>query len=602
MRRRLLWSAVVVGWVVATLAGCGGGRNEPTLPSAPTGTVEGRLVSTSSGRQGAVASRFTVHVHGAEDRIQWRAQVRTDGYFRIENVPAGEQTITIEDTQSHQGAVLVVFVRPGQVVNVGEVVPQPLGQIAGLVTDATTGKPIARARILARPVESEGETLSVLPSRPMFVSVTNAQGSYTLLVPEGTYLVEARHPNYEAAADTVVVQVGRTTSLDFQLTPRQDLGTVYGTVTAVVNGLQVPVPGALVALVPEGIVVPTDEMPPSPPEMTVGDVVKALQNPVKGAGQVPRKGRRPLFTFTKADGSYELTNVPAGSYRAIAMKPGYGKDEKVVTVEANQQVRVDFVLQANFGIVKGRVTDAETGQPIEGAVVVAVRKGDPWWIWDGWRPTPAEAGRPVWHRPKKERGGAMGRDIVPFPPLPPVIPPIRDGAITDRNGEYQLLLPPGDYFVTATADNYEWQAKEVDGLQAGQQVIVDFALRKFVNSWDNLEVTLSVPSSVRQGEPVPLLLTVRNVGNEPVHLEIALPEADFAVLTEEGEEVWRWSHGKAFPEVMQMITLQPGEARTYREVWRQVDNDGRPVPAGNYSVVGIFASTLEDEQSLTIIP
>ncbi len=607
---RLVGSVVVTILLAMALLGCGGGKTNPlSQPDyPPTGTVEGRLVVPNSGRQAPVMSRFTVRVHGTEERIQWRAQVRTEGFFRIENVPAGEQTITLEDPQSGWGAVLVVFIRPGQVVNVGEVEPTPLGQIAGMVTELGTGKPVARARIVARPVESSDEPLSQLPLRPLFSTITNQQGAYSLLVPEGTYLVEAYHPSYEPTASTASVQVGRTTALDFQLAPRQDLGTLFGTVTAVVNGAQVPVPGALVALVPQGISLP--EPPLTPLEMTVGEVVKALQNPVKGSGQVPRYGRRPLFTFTRADGSYEITGIPAGTYLAVALKRGYGRDEKTVTVEANQRVQADFVLQATWGVVKGTVTDGETGQPIAGALVIAVRKGDPWWDWDEWRPLAfARSNRPAWHRPKGAPAGGASPSIGQppmFPVLPPIVPPVRAGTVTDREGNYQLLLPPGDYFISATADGYDWQAQEVDGLQSGQTVVVDFALIKMQadeGDWESLEVTLSVPASVKQGTPVPLQLTVRNIGDQVLTLEFGLPEADFLVTTEDGREVWRWSHGKAFPAILQQIVLRPGEVRRFREVWRQVDNNGRRVPAGNYQVVGIFASRLQtDPQPLSIVP
>jgi len=49
--------------------------------------------------------------------------------------------------------------------------------------------------------------------------------------------------------------------------------------------------------------------------------------------------------------------------------------------------------------------------------------------------------------------------------------------VTDASGKYQLLLPPGDYFVASVAAGYEWQAQEVDNLPVGQTVQVDFALK-----------------------------------------------------------------------------------------------------------------------------
>ncbi|MGQ9461485.1 MAG: carboxypeptidase-like regulatory domain-containing protein, partial [Candidatus Fervidibacter sp.] len=184
-----------------------------------------------------------------------------------------------------------------------------------------------------------------------------------------------------------------------------------------VKGDLLPVPGALVMLKP-----PSEGA--SPENLTGGQLLKRL-------------------TFTKADGSFELTGVPAGTYTAIALKPGYSRDEKTVEVKVRERTRVDFVLQAQFATIFGQVTDAVTGQSIKNALVIAVRKGES---------------------------------------------PIRVGTITD-NGNYQLLLPllppvpllplpPAvDYFVVAVADGYKWQVRDVDGLQAGQTVQVDFALQ-----------------------------------------------------------------------------------------------------------------------------
>jgi hypothetical protein len=390
--------------------------------------------------------------------------------------------ISIEDEESQQGAVIVCFVRPGQVTNVGDVVPQPLGMIAGFVrTTDENGqlKPVPRARIIARPISDESDTVEELPARPFFTTITDKNGSYRLLVPEGTYLVEARHPDYEPASETVTVAALQTVALDFTLVPLpRETGTVYGTVMARVDdGNLIPVPGALVMLKPQG----TPE-PVISEKLTVGQLISKQMNPTQ-QGFVPPGPpiRRRLFTFTKADGSFELTGVPAGTYTAIAFKPGYGRDEKQVEVKTGVKVEVNFVLQAQFGTITGQVTDATTGNPIKGALVVAVRKGDNWWIWSGWEQMPLSGSkkpdRPVWHRP--DHGGHDGHPGIepPFPPLPPIEPPVRAGTVTDESGNYKLLLPPGDYFVAAVAEGYEWQAQEVNGLQTGQTVQVDFALQ-----------------------------------------------------------------------------------------------------------------------------
>jgi len=485
-RRMLITATAVAGLMLLALLGCGGGGGNPIsqTPSGQTGSVEGRLVTggSTTGKSRQVATRFKARVHGLETENTFRLQIRTNGEFRIDGVPAGEQVISIEDEESQQGAVFVCFVRPGQVTNVGDVVPQPLGMIAGFVrTTDENGqlKPVPRARIVARPISDESDTVEELPSRPFFTTITDRNGSYQLLVPEGTYLVEARHPDYEPASEIVTVKALNVTTLNFTLVPLpRETGTVYGTVMAQVDGNLIPVPGALVMLKPQG----TPE-PIISEKLTVGQLISAHMNPTQQGFMPPGPPiRHRFFTFTKADGSFELTGVPTGTYTAIAFKPNYGRDEKQVEVKAGEKVRVDFVLQAQFGIIVGQVTDATTGNPIKGALVIAVRKGDNWWIWDGWEIMPLSGSkrpnRPTWHRPNHgSQQGMPSQSPSIFPPLPPVEPPVRAGTVTDENGNYKLLLPPGDYFVAAVAEGYEWQAQEVDGLQVGQTVQVDFALQ-----------------------------------------------------------------------------------------------------------------------------
>lgn len=609
MRR---WSFVGLSVVVAFLLGCGGNKapikaGEGGTGSVPTGSVQGRLAS--AGMRQATFNRFIARVHGTGDKQKLVIQVQGDGIFRLDGVPSGWQTLTIEDPQGLQGAVIVAFVRPGQTTDVGEVVPQPMGKISGIVAEVDANgnrvKPIPHARMIAHPMQSEQESLGDLSERPVFTALSDDRGSYELLLPPGKYLVEARHPDYEPAAQTVTVQALSTVALDFGLHPRPpQVGTVVGTVKAQWNGQLVAVAGALVGLIPKESSAPSP--PPPPPSLTVGALMSTMQ---KGKMHPDDQPHHWLFTFTKADGTFELTGVPAGNYTAIAFKRGLGEDRKDITVQANATVTVDFNLQMPVGIVQGQVTDAATGKSIAGAVIVAVSKGDPWWDWDDWRSEKEGRKKPVWVRPEDDDHAHSGTPPN-FGHLPHIIPPIRDGTVTDDNGRYQLLLPTGSYFIAAFAQGYQAQAQGVDNLQTGQTVTVDFALAPLSASPStelrSLSLRLQVEPQVRAGEEVTMRLKVKNKGSQPISLTFPTGQRyDFLVTTPDHQSVWVWSHGKSFTQAVNTLTLSPGQEVEFEEEWHQTDNDGKSVRPGTYLVKGILQTQPPREtewQSLVILP
>jgi hypothetical protein len=83
------------------------------------------------------------------------------------------------------------------------------------------------------------------------------------------------------------------------------------------------------------------------------------------------------------------------------------------------------------------------------------------------------------------------------------------------------------------------------------------------------------PSSAR------LLLHVTNSGSEPVAFTFPTAQRhDLVVTTREGEEVWRWSNGMAFAQVVSRATLQPGETWGMSAVWEYGSRTGEYVATG----------------------
>ena len=113
-------------------------------------------------------------------------------------------------------------------------------------------------------------------------------------------------------------------------------------------------------------------------------------------------------------------------------------------------------------------------------------------------------------------------------------------------------------------------------------------------TYENVELALFTDKTTyKLGEVITLTLTVTNKGGSP--LEIAFSSAqqyDF-LITVGGEEIWRWSYGKAFAAVLTEVTLAPSEAVVYQEKWSQTDNQGKAASPGNYQVIGVLTAEPE---------
>lgn len=61
---------------------------------------------------------------------------------------------------------------------------------------------------------------------------------------------------------------------------------------------------------------------------------------------------------------------------------------------------------------------------------------------------------------------------------------------------------------------------------------------------------------------------VTNAGDDPIDLQFSDgQEADLAVEDPDGNEVWRWSAGRMFAQMLQQKELGPGETATYEFEW-----------------------------------
>jgi hypothetical protein len=90
-------------------------------------------------------------------------------------------------------------------------------------------------------------------------------------------------------------------------------------------------------------------------------------------------------------------------------------------------------------------------------------------------------------------------------------------------------------------------------------------------------------SFFEQGEPIQLIVTV--AVRDPMTLYYRTSQRyDLAVINAGGQEVWRWSHDRAFAQVTEEVPLEANGTLSSLETWDQRDNDGQQVPPGNYRI------------------
>lgn len=127
---------------------------------------------------------------------------------------------------------------------------------------------------------------------------------------------------------------------------------------------------------------------------------------------------------------------------------------------------------------------------------------------------------------------------------------------------------------------------------------------------DRIEGNLRYEASIAKkafdpGEAVEVALAVRNTGSSPAPVTFSSGQRyDLVIRRPRGDEVWRWSHDKAFIQVVQTVTLKPGEALPFRVAWDQRDLQGRRVDPGTYEAVAVFMGRVEgaDRPSLQLQP
>ena len=200
------------------------------------------------------------------------------------------------------------------------------GTLAGVVTDASNGHPIA------------GATVSIFngPTR-VNSGVSGLDGSYVVPnLPVGNYNLFVTAPNYQNFTGPLFsVQAGQTTVQNVAMIP---IATGFGTI----NG-------------------------------TITDA--STKQPINGATVTARLGSSNFTAMTGLFGNYSISGLAPGTYAVMASATGYQNSTltMAVTLAAGQNATVNGALTPSAGglaTVLVQVTDANTGTAAIGASVI----------------------------------------------------------------------------------------------------------------------------------------------------------------------------------------------------------------------------------------
>jgi hypothetical protein len=96
----------------------------------------------------------------------------------------------------------------------------------------------------------------------------------------------------------------------------------------------------------------------------------------------------------------------------------------------------------------------------------------------------------------------------------------------------------------------------------------------------SLDCSLAVSAS---SSAVDFTFHVENTGSDPVELNFSSAQTHDVTVTSGGSEVWRFSEGKMFAQMMQSETLAGGDAVRYEATWEDPD-------PGDYEAVAELAT------------
>jgi len=98
-------------------------------------------------------------------------------------------------------------------------------------------------------------------------------------------------------------------------------------------------------------------------------------------------------------------------------------------------------------------------------------------------------------------------------------------------------------------------------------------------------------------EPIIITLTVFNYTEDSLTFVFTSSKRYDFIIKKDEKDIWRWSEGRFFAQVMGEEKIEPGETLIYKEIYNPEDK----IPAGSYSVTGIITCRENPRQATIYI-
>jgi protocatechuate 3,4-dioxygenase beta subunit len=310
------------------------------------GSVSGRVILNTTYRVIAPIPDAQLTLLSGETAIA-SATSDQEGFFTMDNVPAGSYVLHAE-ARGHFPENRPVNVLPDEntdvlfrllrlTTHVGEV----RGVAYWLIENSTSELPepgTLPLPVAHQPVRLISIEYSFQEDYPpiLLEGMTSAAGEFHFpVVPAGRYTLSIGWSGSGAHNQEIGVTEGGPTTVTVEVPPPAAiLGSLSGRVLAGNNTAPKPVVGALVRLVPDGVVLPAIFPPPS-----FG--LDAVSGP---------------------DGSYLIGRIPPGVYNAVVIAEGYSPGHATLGFGPGEEKRHNFLLSLVeppplFGMVRGTVSE-----------------------------------------------------------------------------------------------------------------------------------------------------------------------------------------------------------------------------------------------------